>query len=132
MDRGHFRRAAGSAGAVQRNASRQTNADEVGSVAGRQMVSRPGRQQWSLLGNGAGHQEADPPGNFRAALYVQSGDNKSPVSTQRIRRPNHHFIPAPVVWSGARGVSKRQERLGALARADAAASRSAAAALKRK
>ena len=31
-------------------------------------------------------------------------------------------LAPPVVWSGARGVSKRKEWLGALARADAAAS----------
>src|SRR5580692_2682948 len=45
FDRGDVCRAAGSAGTVQRDSSGQAHADEVGSMAWRQMVSRPGRQQ---------------------------------------------------------------------------------------
>jgi hypothetical protein len=53
-DRGDVCRVAGPAWTVQRDSSGQANADEAGSLAGRQMVSRPRRQQRPLLGNGAG------------------------------------------------------------------------------
>src|SRR5208282_1975086 len=66
IDRGDFCRPAGSAWTVQRDPSRQAHANEAGSLARRPMVSRPGRQQRPLLGNGAGDQEADTVGNLRA------------------------------------------------------------------
>src|SRR5580704_9403978 len=100
-------------------------------MARRQMVSRPGRQQRPLLGNGAGDQEADAAGNLRATVYVQSGDNESSISAEGIGRRDDHYIPAPVVWFGAGGIQKRKEWLGILARAYAAASGSAAAPLRR-
>src|SRR5271170_7705516 len=130
VDRGDVCRAAGSAWTVQRDSSGQANADEAGSLAGRQMVSRPGRQQRPLLGNGAGDQEADAAGNLRATVYVQPGDHESSISAEGIGRRDDHYISAPVVWSGAGGVQKRKEWLGTLARAYAAASGSAAAPLR--
>ena len=51
---------------------------------GGKMVSRPGRQQRPLLGNGAGDQEADAAGNLRATVYFQSGDNESSMSAEGI------------------------------------------------
>src|ERR1700676_3736591 len=100
-------------------------------MAGRQMVSRFGRKQRPLLGNGAGDQEADAAGNLRATVYVQPGDNQSSISAEGIGRRDNHNISAPVVWSRAGGVQKRKEWLGPLARACAAASGSAAAPLRR-
>src|SRR6202049_1959307 len=100
-------------------------------MARRPMVSRPGRQQRALLGNGAGDQEADAAGNLRATIYVESGDNESSISTEGIGRRDVDYISAPVVWIGAGGIQKREERLGVHARTDAAASGSAAAPLRR-
>src|SRR6202045_3491392 len=131
VDRGDVCRAAGSAWTVQRDSSGQVNADEAGSMARRQMVSRPGRQQRALLGNGAGDQEADAAGNLRATVYVQSGDNESSISAEGIGRRDDHYLSAAVVWSRAGGVQKCKEWLGTLARAYAAASGSAAAPLRR-
>src|SRR5450432_1455089 len=95
-------------------------------MAGRQMVSRPGRQQRPLLGNGAGDQEADTAGNLRATVHVQSDDHESSISAEGIGRRDDHYVSTSVVWSGAGGVQKRKEWLGTLARASAAASGSAA------
>src|ERR1700739_1243865 len=100
-------------------------------MARRQMVSRPGRQQRPLLGNGAGDQKAGAAGNLRATVYVQSGDNESSISAEGIGWRDDRHISAPVVWSGAGGVQKRKAGLGTLARAYAAASGSTAAPLKR-
>src|ERR1700686_730359 len=99
-------------------------------MAGRQMVSRPGRQQRALLGNRAGNQETDAAGNLRSTFYVQSGDKQSPISAEGIGRRDGHYVSAAVFWSGVGGVQKGKEWLGALARAYAAASRSGAATLK--
>src|SRR6202045_5138456 len=131
VDRGNVCRAAGSAWSVQRDSSGQANADEAGSMARRQMVSRPGRQQRPLLGNGAGDQEAYASGNLRATVYVQSGDKQSSISAEGIGRRDGHYISATVVWASAGGVSKRKKWLGTLARTYAAASGSAAASLRR-
>src|ERR1700676_1802566 len=100
-------------------------------MARRQMVSRPGRQQWALLGNGAGHQEADTAGDLGAAIYVQSGDNESSISAEGIERRNGHNVSAAVVWSGAGGVQKRKEWLGTFARAFAPACGNATGPLRR-
>src|SRR5580658_9876582 len=96
-------------------------------MARRQMVSRPGKQQRPLLGNGAGDQEADVAGNLRATVYVQSGDNESSISAEGIGRRDDHYISSSVVWSGAGGIQKRKEWLGTPARAYAKASGSAGA-----
>ncbi len=42
----------------------------VAFLAGRKVVPRPGRRQWSSLGTRAGNQTADTAGNYRAALHV--------------------------------------------------------------
>src|SRR5580704_12212277 len=99
-------------------------------MAGRQVVSRFGRQQRSLLGSGAGDQEADAAGDLRAAVYVQSGDIESSISAEGIGRCDADHVSAPVVWSGARRVQKREERLGTLARTCAAARGGASAPLR--
>src|ERR1700736_3322324 len=132
VDRGDVCRAAGSAWTVQRDSSGQANANEAGSMARRQMVSRLGRQQRPLLGNGAGHQEADAAGNLRATVYVQPGDNESAISAEGIGGRDDRNISPPVLWSRSGGVQKRKEWLGPLARAYATASGSAAAPLRRR
>ena len=82
-------------------------------------------------GTGAGDQEADAARNLRATVYVQPGDNESSISAEGIGRRDGRGISAPVVRSGAGGIQKREERLGAFARRYAAASGSAAASLRR-
>ena len=114
FNRGDVRRAARSAWAVQRDATGQAYADEAGIMAGRQMVARSGKRQRTLLGNCASDQEADAAGNLRATVYVQSSDIESSVPVEGIRRGDTDYMSASVVWSGAGGIQKREEWLGAL------------------
>ena len=82
-------------------------------VAGRQMVSRPGRQQRPLLGNGSGDQEADAAGNLWATVHVQPGDNESSISPEGIGRRDDGYISTSsrLDWC-CEEVQKRKEWLG--------------------
>ena len=80
----------------------EADANEVGGVAGRTLVSRSGKQHGALLGRGAGDQASVAAGDMRAAVHVHAGSLKSPVPADRRER-----IDAAPVCASSDGVDRR-------------------------
>src|ERR1700679_2525650 len=72
-------------------------------MAGRSLVSRPGRQHGTLLGCGAGHQTAVTAGDLRSAFYVDSGCLKYSVPAHRGER-----CDPPPLCASRDGVDRRR------------------------
>src|SRR5580700_8592069 len=68
---------------------------------------------------------------MRAAIHVQSGNKQSSVSAEGSARRDPDHLSAPIVWTGAGGVQKRQKWLGAFAPTVAPASGSPATTVSR-
>src|ERR1700678_2350243 len=72
-------------------------------MAGRPLVSRPGRQHGTLLGCGAGHQTPVAAGDLRSAFYVDSGCLKYSVPAHRGQR-----CDPPPLCASRDGVDRRR------------------------
>src|SRR5579863_4583973 len=75
-------------------------------MAGRALVSRPGRRERPFVGPRASDQAANSAGILRAAVHVLSGELERPVPAERGGWRNVDQIPSPGVRTDCRGPSR--------------------------